>query len=293
MLRIIGLAALFGITQAHAAGPCFSDLHTVDALPSTFDSSAVAGIYAGAGMSAPDQAYAKRVIPYLEQKTDYHFKLTRWSDVEDSTLADHLFKADNLKILWITFDILPKRYSHLKSLDFIAREPDYNLVDEGAAEYVSYSSGRPGNIVYGFNLFEGASAPARFYDIMAIHELTHALDEQVYQETRRYLSDDPSWLAYFAQNTFLPTENAMLSPSEDLADSAAYYMVFPDLLKSIAPLKFEFLKQQIFEGKAYDTDTLKAQYASEVARRLPNETAAQIEDRIRAREYRGCEVLGR
>ena len=62
----------------------------------------------------------------------------------------------------------------------------------------------------------------------------------------------------------LVIDHAIASPMEDFAESLAAFRYYPQMLKDIAPKKFEFFKTEIFEGRSYDEEGINEFLNSEI-----------------------------
>ena len=91
------------------------------------------------------------------------------------------------------------------------------------------------------------------------HELAH------YTASELDLDDNPSWLAFSGwtekdgkwsaskKNTFV-SGYAKTSPAEDFAESVATYRYNPNLLKTVNPDKYTFIKETVFHGVEYTSE---------------------------------------
>jgi len=64
----------------------------------------------------------------------------------------------------------------------------------------------------------------------------------------------PKWTLYSNPPENAPTDYAKTDPLEDMCDSAMLYMYDPQKLKNESPGRYEFLRDQVFEGVEYGSE---------------------------------------
>lgn len=199
-------------------------------------------------------------------------------DEKDVPIGE-LFSLDEIQTIDLAYKQLPPTFKRLKTLDRLKRMPHGKLSPRSpnAAAYArpgyksSYYSAE-GEIVFIDSAFKDDKT---WGALVAIHELAHHVDFSKSDKTQFGLSEIPAFMkisgwkksvkyetdakgkkvqvedwSHTKDKKFV-TSYAATEPAEDLADTAAYYVLEPQKLKSIDPEKYEYVKNNLFGGKEY------------------------------------------
>lgn len=189
------------------------------------------------------------------------------------------FSLAELQIIDMAYKQLPPTYKKLRSMDRLKRMPNgYSSPrSPNAAAYArpgfksSYFS-TEGEIVFIQSAF---SDDKTWGTLVAIHELSHHMDFSKSDKVSFGLSEVPAFMKLSGWKKSVSyktddkgkkvqeeewthdkgkkfvTDYAATQPAEDLADSAAYYILEPRKLKRIDPEKYNYIKNNLFGGKEY------------------------------------------
>ncbi len=191
----------------------------------------------------------------------------------DKHAEDYIWKEDDLRQTELGMRMMPDQMRKLKSLQTISRWPPgiKPAGDEGSDELpAAYASGRRKLI----RLFEGTFSPGPGWArATVIHEIAHHLDftcQHDHNETfheRTGFASLSGWRTEkirkpgktgeleevdetkHHENANFPTDYASSEPWEDWAEAVSYAITAPDYLKTVAPEKYEKVKEVLLGGK--------------------------------------------
>ncbi len=194
---------------------------------------------------------------------------------EKDVWIGELFSPEEIQTIDLSYKKLPPTFNRLKTLNRIKRMP-HTKHKPGSPTAAAYA--RPGyysnegEIVFIDTTFSENKSWAA---LVAIHELAHHVDFSKSDKTQFGLSEISAFmkLSGWKNNVSYKTDErgrkvqvdnwthtkdkqfvtsyAASEPAEDLADSAAYYVLEPQKLKSIDPEKYDYIKTNLFGGKEY------------------------------------------
>ena len=166
------------------------------------------------------------------------------------------FKNEELLDLVSMFEEFPKGMLKIPGLNYLVRRLDGHAhplyPGAGAVAWVG-----AGYIEFMESAFKGGSADS--IHRLILHEKAHFLWENLFDEQLRqdwielggwYKTSEDEW-ATTQQTEFVSAYAHDHNPSEDMAESIAYYIVRPDKLRSHAPAKYEFIQNRIMHGTRY------------------------------------------
>lgn len=205
-------------------------------------------------------------------------------------LADYLFSRDELYAFWRMSHALTTPFKMLTDLKEIQRVPRKALFEDsgpmtcGLAYANGYVQLNDGCLSFGFN-----SKDTGFIYEGPTHEMGHHIDyhwgrrqnslyfsqigkwqemggwtlkEELNTQTNKV---ERKWVTTLKDEEFVRAY-AKNSPAEHFADTAAYYRYQGDMTKRKIPKNiFDFLRDDVYEGKSFDTDGLLGQFKSEIA----------------------------
>ncbi|MBS1959804.1 MAG: hypothetical protein JST80_10055 [Bdellovibrionales bacterium] len=204
--------------------------------------------------------------------------------------------------------LLPASYLHMRSLTDFERVPDGYVIDNGSGaggvgEYENrgWRIGGLGRTKGHISLTNQITAiqtkDGRYtgdYYFTIVHEMSHAFDF-----LQDEISSDVEWtgLSTWGTDGLGTSKNfvtwyAPTSPSEDFAESMAYFILDPDTLLDKAPTKFEYISKNFFGGKKYDARSLRAQYDATLGPLSGAARDAKIKE-LRYNDYYACKILPR
>ena len=184
---------------------------------------------------------------------DYH-ELTRGITDEGPEIFQQFTPEELLDILAM-YEEMPSGYHKIEGFNYIIRRktgiphpiyPEAAAVTWPTAGYIEFMS----------VTFTGNDLFSRYR--LIIHEKSHMMWEHVFSDELKaewaeiggWYQEGDDW--YTTKTTEFVTAYAHdKNPNEDMAESAAYYMLNPDKLKSRAPAKYEFLEKYVFHSSRY------------------------------------------
>ena len=90
----------------------------------------------------------------------------------------------------------------------------------------------------------------------------NAVDTGIWENGWTYFADrgkGSKWKNFTGEGNSPPTDYGLTNPMEDLSESVMMYVYNPDQLKNSSPLRYEFIRNQIFGGIEYENGTQKTQ----------------------------------
>ena len=168
------------------------------------------------------------------------------------------FSPEELLDILAMYEEMPEGYHKINGFNYIIRRKTglpHPIYFEAAA--VTWPTN--GYIEFMSSAFTTVSSFHTYR--LLIHESTHMLWAHVFNEELKkswaeiggWYQDDPSSDNWYTTKTteFVTSYAHDFNPDEDMAESAAYYILDPEALKSRAPKKYEFLEQYVFHGSKY------------------------------------------
>ena len=180
---------------------------------------------------------------------------------QDYGLPERIFSANEIRKIDLVLRDLPATFKQASTMKEFRRAKDTSfdtkLLQENVAGY-AFTGCKC--ILFFDHTFRGDDYVAPLKTI--VHEIAHHFD---------FSNGDPSrsidykqlsgWGSFRYENNKkiydrdsqkqLVTEYAGTNPQEDFAESAAFYVIDPEKLESIDPLKYRFLKDRVFGGKEF------------------------------------------
>jgi hypothetical protein len=218
--------------------------------------------------------------------------------IEGVPLEDLLYDRNELKAFWFAANLLPKSMLHMPSLSVIHRYPRGKLPESWKNGTCAWASGYahggevlvsdPCLTVNTTNVFD----QSQFFYQATTHEFGHRLARWNYSkqgEPAVQLDEAPEFLALSGWiRDSLPQPNgnykyhwndngslkgwqssyARTSPAEDFADAVGLYRNSPNRLNVLAPAKYQFIKNRVFDHVGYTVPELKTQYTTAVKEAL-------------------------
>ena len=184
---------------------------------------------------------------------DYN-ELTRGITDEGAEMFQQFTPEELLDILAM-YEEMPSGYHKIEGFNYIIRRktglphpiyPSAAAVTWPTAGYIEFMS----------STFTGDDLFSRYR--LIIHEKSHMMWEHVFSEELKaewvkvggWYQEGDQW--YTTKTTEFVTAYAHdHNPNEDMAESAAYFMLDPEALKSRAPAKYEFLEKYVFRSSRY------------------------------------------
>ena len=165
------------------------------------------------------------------------------------------FENDDLMLIISVFEAFPQALHKIPQLKYIVRriDKDENEDEKG----ISYAQIGRGRIVFAESAFKRRGRHNRNYKRYAIaHEKAHFLWAYVFNNELRadwaklggWYQDSTSetgWSTTKKRSEFVSDYAFEENPNEDMADSIAYYFVYPDRIRSCCPEKYEFIHNRI------------------------------------------------
>lgn len=181
-------------------------------------------------------------------------------DEKNAKITD--FENKDLMIFLSIFEKFPKALHKMPQLQYIVCRSDENLDFAGRAwttlNFMEYDV-----------VFLNTRSPERISKTIA-HEKahflwTHLFPEQLkndWQELGGWYKDEgkkEGWSTTRDRDTFVSDYAMEKNPNEDMAESLAYYLVYPDKLRERCPDKYKFVHERIMVvyNKRYLTPSLK------------------------------------
>lgn len=190
-----------------------------------------------------------------------------------------LFSPKEIKNIDLIYKRLPSKYKKLKTLDRLKRMPDgYKMPNSPLA--AAYAS--PGFKSFLYNsegeitFLDSGTDGDLWSSFVAIHELTHHIDFSRSSISTTGYSESPEFLKIsgwkksksyktdektgkkvevlqwsHANDKKFTRDYAASSPVEDFAEAGANYVLSPVTFKELDPEKYEYMKNNVFEGKEY------------------------------------------
>jgi len=208
-----------------------------------------------------------------------------YMSTEQSVADEYIWAKEETRLLHQTLRYLPKDFDYLRQMDKLSITPKgYSL--KGDANTLAWAKPRvaiksidyfsPGEITFTYNSLKERGVESAIKTI--IHEFGHQIDNQTLSDelngekvsvtqgfnrlngwvshTEKEKGDDGKikdvvhWTAK-AKDTCFISGYAGTQPSEDFAESIAYYFLTPDKLKAKCPKHYTFLKDKIFKGQEF------------------------------------------
>jgi len=167
------------------------------------------------------------------------------------------FHAEEIVQIINMFEEMPVGMHKLPELKYLVRRLDgtpHPLYFSAPA--VAWSSLSNGYIEFMETAFTGSSV--EHMHRLIIHEKSHFLwahqfDDQLkfdWIELGGWYQDGDDWYTT-NQTEFVSAYAHLKNPNEDMAESISYFVINPDLLKSRALVKYEFIRDRIMQGSIY------------------------------------------
>lgn len=185
-------------------------------------------------------------------------KLTKFTTGESSNSFQKFHTWELVELITI-FEEMPEGFHSIEGLDYLVRRADglpHPLYPGAPA--VAWTSVDHGYIEFMESAF---TVDDTFLHKLIIHEKTHFLWgnlfskqlKDVWIELGGWYKDDNSGSGWSTSKTteFVSSYSHLISPEEDMAESVAYYIINPDMLKSRSLPKYEFIKDTIMHGTSY------------------------------------------
>ena len=167
------------------------------------------------------------------------------------------FKPSEIVEIINMFEEMPKGMHKISGFNYIIRRADgvpHPLYPDAAA--VAWTG--PGYIEFMSSAFGGGSESIDTHRLI-LHEKSHFLWAKIYDQKLKddwaalsgWNQDaDGNWTAT-SQTQFASPYAHDKNPNEDMAESFAFFIVNPDILRSQAPTKYEFIRDRIMQGTTY------------------------------------------
>ena len=170
------------------------------------------------------------------------------------------FENADLMLIISVLETFPEVLRRTPQLQYIVRRIDD---DENRGKSTAIIGG--GRIEFAESTFNrGNVQDARR---VVAHEKTHFLWHYVFSPQLRAdwtklggwyqdMRSESGWSTTQARSTFVSTYAYEMNPNEDMAESLAYYLVYPEVFRSRYPAKYEFIRDRIMliYGKRYATE---------------------------------------
>ncbi|MDD4975003.1 MAG: zinc-dependent peptidase [Bacteriovorax sp.] len=215
----------------------------------------------------------------IAKRDGYIVSASRDFNINNENIGQ-LFSLEELQKIDLAYKMLPPKYKRLKSLGSLKRMPN-GYSDPETPDAVAFANTGSHSRYYNSEgdisfLDTGFSGEQSWGPLVAVHELTHHLDFSSSDKLTLGISESPEFLKLsgWKSTTNYETDKksgkktaetewehaldkkfvrdyAGSEPAEDLAESTAYYVYFPNKLKALDPEKYDFIKNKIFDGKEY------------------------------------------
>ncbi|GBE62045.1 conserved membrane protein [Babesia ovata] len=196
---------------------------------------------------------------YIHPKMNNGRPLTRYPSSDYQTWFKHPEELVEIATTWSEY---PAGFQKIKGLKYLLRRQDGTVnPEEPTAPAIAYPRGQDENSYIEFM----ESAFHKYPDIpnLIIHELGHFVHANVvpkdlfmkWQEVGGWFQDpnDPDGWSTRQQTEFVNAYGHKKNPSEDFATCIADFVLNPNKLKSRAPRKFDFLRNNVMNGAHYVT----------------------------------------
>ena len=201
-----------------------------------------------------------------------------FSQSMNSTGEDFLWTHDELKLIFTVLQLLPKQFLHLSTVDGLYRGNYY--LDEKQTTILAYAKSRfffpiseriAGALVMvrprdnnGFGFYTNGLVlnENQMYAYTFVHELAHHFDYSYFDNFAYYKTGfyKCAWSYSFPKFWELKRTNvlddfvseyAKTNVMEDFAESVAYYLLFPNVLKERSLPRYSLLKEEVFLGQEF------------------------------------------
>jgi hypothetical protein len=185
-------------------------------------------------------------------------KLTKFTTGESANSFQKFHTWEIVELITM-FEEMPKGFHSIDGLDYLVRRADglpHPLYPSAPA--VAWASLDNGYIEFMESAF---TVDDTFLHKLIIHEKTHFLWGKLFSRELKdawielggwYKNNDGSSGWSTSKTTeFVSSYAHLISPEEDMAESIAYYIINPDMLKSRSLPKYEFIKDNIMQGTSY------------------------------------------
>jgi len=189
--------------------------------------------------------------------TDFE-KLTKFTTSESAKSFQKFHTWELVELITI-FEEMPKGFHSIEGLDYLVRRADglpHPLYPSAPA--VSWTSVDHGYIEFMESAF---TVDDIFLHKLIIHEKSHFLWGKLFSKQLKdewselggWYKDDNGDSGWSTSKTteFVSSYAHLISPEEDMAESIAYYIINPDMLKSRSLPKYQFIKDAIMHGTSY------------------------------------------
>jgi len=195
----------------------------------------------------------------------------------DSAKSFQKFHSWELIQLIDMFEEMPKGFHSVKGLDYLVRRADglpHPLYPDAPA--VGWPSVTPGYIEFMESAF---TVDDNYLHKLIIHEKSHFLWNKLFSDQLKqqwielggWYIDDASSSGWSTTKTteFVSAYSHAINPDEDMAETIAYYIINPDMLKSRSLPKYEFIQNRIMQGDIY-LSTIRPDLTFEVYNLYPD-----------------------
>lgn len=187
-----------------------------------------------------------------------YIQLTKFTTGESAKSFQKFHTWELVKLINM-FEEMPKGFHSVKGLDYLVRRADglpHPLYPDAPA--VAWASANPGYIEFMESAF---TVDDNYLHKLIIHEKSHFLWNKLFSDNLKqqwielggWYTDDKSASGWFTTKTteFVSAYAHAISPDEDIAETIAYYVINPDMLKSRSLPKYEFIQNRIMQGATY------------------------------------------
>ncbi len=169
------------------------------------------------------------------------------------------FRPRELVDIIAMFEEMPTGYHKISGLDYLVRRLDGNCHPDYGCEVPAIAWTGSGYIEFMESAFENVSTT--FLHRLILHEKAHFLWAKVFDEKLKQAwidvggwyqcTEKSSGWCSRSQTQFVSAYAHLKNPDEDFAETTADFIVNPDIVRSRAPAKYQFIRDRVMAGTIY------------------------------------------